>query len=94
MQCHSFRKGKTVPYISNLIAVSGLAWEDGGTEGLTGAVKEPWLVRETRYMAALDPKSEGSLRVTAAYRAHNARDKLLDARRDGLSWGCFRARLD
>lgn len=27
------RKGKAVPYISHLIAVSGLVWEDGGTEG-------------------------------------------------------------
>ena len=26
------RKGKAVPYISHLIAVSGLVWEDGGTE--------------------------------------------------------------
>ena len=83
-----------VPYISLLIDVSGLVWEDGGTRGLTGAVKEPWLVRKTRYMAALDPKSERSLRVTAAYIAHNARDKLLDARRDDLSWESFRARLD
>ena len=29
---HQFRKGKSVPYISHLIAVSGLVWEDGGTE--------------------------------------------------------------
>ena len=89
---HQARKGKRVPYISHLIAVSGLVWEDGGTEdqaiagllhdaiedakqshdsiaqrfgdevagivrdctdtaeGLTGAVKEPWLVRKTRVM--------------------------------------------
>ena len=26
------RKGKPVPYISHLIAVSALVWEDGGTE--------------------------------------------------------------
>ena len=26
------RKGKTVPYISHLISVSALVWEDGGTE--------------------------------------------------------------
>ena len=29
---NQFRKGKPVPYISHLIAVSGLVWEDGGTE--------------------------------------------------------------
>ena len=104
---HQGRNGKSVPYISHLIAVSGLVWEDGGTEdqaiagllhdaiedagqshasiakrfgeevaaivrdctdtaeGLTGAGKEPWLVRKTRYVDALDHKSEGSLRVTA-----------------------------
>ena len=49
---------------------------------------------KTRYMAALDLKSERSLRVTAAYIAHNALDKLLDARRDDLSWESFRHRLD
>ena len=26
------RKGKEVPYISHLISVSALVWEDGGTE--------------------------------------------------------------
>ncbi len=130
------RKGKPVPYISHLIAVSGLVWEDGGSEneaiagllhdsiedagqshasiaerfgeevagivrdctdtaeGLTGAGKEPWLVRKTRYMAALDHKSEGSLRVTAADKAHNARDMVLDARRDPRSWERFNAGID
>ena len=83
-----------MPYISHLIDVSGLVWEDGGTRGLTGAVKEPWLVRKTRYMAALDHKSEGSLRVTAADKAHNARDMVLDARRDAHCWEHFNAGLD
>ena len=27
------RKGKPVPYISHLISVSALVWEDGGNEG-------------------------------------------------------------
>ena len=132
---HQFRKGKSVPYISHLIAVSGLVWEDGGTEDqaiaallhdaiedadqsytsiaerfgqevagivrdctdtteeLTGAAKEPWLVRKSRYMAALDHKSEGSLRVTAADKAHNARDMVIDARRDARSWERFNAGL-
>jgi len=130
------RKGKRVPYISHLIAVSGLVWEDGGTEdqaiagllhdaiedakqshdsiaqrfgnevagivldctdtaeGQTGSGKEPWLVRKTRYVDALEHKSEGSLRVTAADKAHNARDMVLDARRDARSWGRFRSGLD
>ena len=133
---NQFRKGKPVPYISHLIAVSGLVWEDGGTEdqaiaallhdaiedadqsyasiaerfgeevagivrdctdtteGLTGAAKEPWLIRKSRYMASLDHKSEGSLRVTAADKAHNARDMVLDARRDARSWERFNAGLD
>ncbi len=130
------RKGKPVPYISHLIAVSGLVWEDGGTEdqaiagllhdsiedagqshasiaerfgeevaaswwdctdtaeGLTGVGKEPWLVRKTRYVSSLERKSETSLLVTAADKAHNARDQVLDARRDPHSWARFRAGLD
>ncbi len=125
--------GKPVPYISHLIAVSGLVWEDGGseneaiagllhdaiedagqshdsiaqrfgpevagivrdctdtTEGLTGAGKEPWLLRKTSYVAALEHKGEGSLRVTAADKAHNARDMVLDARRDARRWEGFNA---
>jgi (p)ppGpp synthase/HD superfamily hydrolase len=134
-RCQS-RNGKPVPYISHLIAVSGLVWEDGGTEdqaiagplhdaiedagqshtsiaqrfgaevaaivldctdtaeGLTGSGKEPWLLRKTRYVAAFDHKSEGSLRVTAADKAHNARDMVLDARRRADSWDRFKAGLD
>jgi len=131
------RKGKAVPYISHLIAVSGLVWEDGGDEdqaiagllhdaiedadqthasiaerfGLTvadivrdctdtrgpvtpGAEKEPWLLRKTRYVACLEHKSEGSLRVTAADKAHNARDMVLDARGNPSSWERFNAGLE
>ena len=130
------RKGKPVPYISHLIAVSGLVWEDGGgeneaiaallhdaiedagqshdsiaerfgaevaaivrdctdtTEGLSGAGKEPWLLRKTRYLASLEHKGEGSLRVTAADKAHNARDHVLDARRNPRSWERFNAGLE
>ncbi len=137
-QLHRYqrRKGKPVPYISHLIAVSGLVWEDGGTEdqaiagllhdsiedagqshasiaerfgegvasivvdctdtaeGLTGAGKEPWLVRKTRYVASLEHKSKTSLLVTAADKAHNARDMVLDARRDPQGWDRFTAGLD
>ncbi|QPN58949.1 bifunctional (p)ppGpp synthetase/guanosine-3',5'-bis(diphosphate) 3'-pyrophosphohydrolase [Synechococcus sp. CBW1002] len=131
------RKGKGVPYISHLIAVSSLVWEDGGSEneaiagllhdaiedaGQThgsiaerfgeevagivrdctdtqwpvaqGAPKEPWLLRKTRYVAGLEHKSDGSLRVTAADKAHNARDMVLDARLDPHSWERFNAGLD
>jgi (p)ppGpp synthase/HD superfamily hydrolase len=130
------RKGKAVPYISHLIAVSGLVWEDGGTEdqaiaGLLhdaiedagqshssiaerfGVVvadivrdctdtseeapageKEPWLLRKTRYLGALAHKPEHSLLVTAADKAHNARDMVLDARRDPEMWVKFNAGLE
>ena len=130
------RKGKPVPYISHLIAVSGLVWEDGGTEdqaiagllhdaiedagqshasiaerfgqpvadivrdctdtaeGRTGAAKEPWLVRKTRYVASLEHKPIASLLVAAADKAHNAGDMVLDARRDPGSWSKFNAGLD
>ena len=130
------RKGKAVPYISHLIAVSGLVWEDGGTEdqaiaGLLhdaiedagqshssiaerfGVVvadivrdctdtseeapageKEPWLLRKTRYLDALAHKPETSLLVTAADKAHNARDMVLDSRRDPEMWVKFNAGLE
>ncbi len=130
------RKGKPVPYISHLIAVSGLVWEDGGTEaqaiaallhdaiedadqshdsiaerfgeevagivrdctdtaeGLTGAARESWRIRKTRYVASLEHKPLDSLLVTAADKAHNARDMVLDARRDPSSWERFKAGLD
>jgi (p)ppGpp synthase/HD superfamily hydrolase len=32
LHCDQRRNGKAVPYISHLIAVSGLVWEDGSTE--------------------------------------------------------------
>ncbi len=130
------RKGKAVPYISHLIAVSGLVWEDGGdedqaiagllhdaiedagqsqasiaarfgervaaivvdctdtTEGLTGERKEPWLARKTRYVASLEHKPLDSLRVSAADKAHNARDQVLDARREAASWERFSAGIE
>ena len=130
------RKGKAVPYISHLIAVSGLVWEDGGTEdqAIAGLLhdaiedagqshssiaerfgiavadivrdctdnseeapageKEPWLLRKTRYLDALAHKPETSTLVTAADKAHNARDMVLDARRDPAMWLKFNAGLE
>ncbi|CAK6701075.1 HD domain-containing protein [Synechococcus sp. BA-124 BA4] len=63
-------------------------------KGRTGAAKEPWLLRKTRYVASLEHKSETSLLVTAADKAHNASDMVLDGRRDPASWERFRAGLD
>jgi (p)ppGpp synthase/HD superfamily hydrolase len=134
---HQWRKGKPVPYIAHLIAVSGLVWEDGGTEnqaiaGLLhdsiedagqsrdaiaerygdevadivqactdtegavapGGVKEPWIVRKTRYIEKLDSKPPAAFLVTAADKAHNARDMVADTRTDPSVWGKFRAGLD
>ena len=140
------RKGKEVPYISHLIAVSALVWEDCGQKdqpdqehseelaiaallhdtiedcGITqdeiaqrlgervarivadctdtdGAVaaggdKEPWLVRKTRYIEHLRTAPLDSLLVSAADKAHNARDMVLDARRNPLMWSKFNAGLD
>ena len=131
------RKGKSVPYIAHLIAVSGLVWEDGGTEdqaiaGLlhdaiedqeqshasiqqrfgktvadivqactdtdeptaAGATKPPWIERKTTYIEKLEAKPVEAWLVTAADKAHNARDMVLDADRDPGSWDRFRARLD
>jgi (p)ppGpp synthase/HD superfamily hydrolase len=131
------RKAKTVPYISHLIAVSALVWEDGGDEELaiaallhdaiehsgvsqqqiaqrfgervaqvvadctdtsegvaTGGEKEPWLLRKTRYIDHLPHAHRDSLLVSAADKAHNARDMVLDARRDPALWKRFHAGLD
>ena len=129
-------KGKQVPYISHLISVSALVWEDGGNEDQAiaallhdaiedagqshasiaerfgGAVadivrdctdtspaakpgeKEPWLLRKTRYLESLASKPISSLLVTAADKAHNAGDMVLDARRDPAMWSKFNAGLD
>jgi (p)ppGpp synthase/HD superfamily hydrolase len=130
------RKGKAVPYISHLISVSALVWEDGGTEeqaiaallhdaiedagqshasiakrfgeavadivrdctdtsdNATGGEKEPWLLRKIRHIASLEHKPESSLLVTAADKAHNAGDMVLDARRDPAMWSKFNAGLE
>ncbi len=130
------RKGKAVPYISHLISVSALVWEDGGTEEQAIAAllhdaiedagqshasiaerfgetvadivrdctetsdnaplgeKEPWLLRKTRTIASLEHKPEASLLVTAADKAHNAGDMVLDARRDPAIWSKFNAGLE
>ncbi len=131
------RKAKDVPYISHLIAVSALVWEDGGDEQLAiaallhdaiedcgvspqqiaqrfgervaqivadctdtsdavgaGGEKEPWLLRKTRYFAHLPDAHCDSLLVSAADKAHNARDMVLDARRDPGMWSRFNAGLD
>ena len=57
-------------------------------------VKEPWLLRKTRYLASLAGKPLTSLLVTAADKAHNAGDMVLDARRDPGMWRKFNAGLD
>jgi (p)ppGpp synthase/HD superfamily hydrolase len=140
------RKGKPVPYISHLIAVSALVWEDCGqpaqvnperTEDLAiaallhdaiedcsvneaqiaerfgahvaaivadctdtngavakGAKKESWLLRKTRYIKHLQSAPLDSLLVSAADKAHNARDMVLDARRNPTMWGKFNAGLE
>ena len=130
------RKGKQVPYISHLISVSALVWEDGGHEDQAIAAllhdaiedagqshrsianrfgvavadivrdctdtspeakpgeKEPWLLRKTRYIDSLANKPLTSLLVTAADKAHNAGDMVLDARRDPAMWSKFNAGLE
>lgn len=134
---NQFRKGKPVPYISHLISVSALVWEDGGSEeqaiaGLlhdaiedaqqnhgsiaerfgsevadivvactdtedsveAGTPKQPWLLRKTHTIDSLAHKPEAAWLVIAADKAHNARDQMIDARRDPSSWGRFKAGLD
>jgi (p)ppGpp synthase/HD superfamily hydrolase len=137
LHCRQRRKGKSVPYISHLIAVSALIWEDGGDEeqaiagllhdaiedaGVTssriaarfgprfaqivldctdtsGAVeaygeKEPWLLRKTLHIEHLQSVQLDSMLVSAADKAHNSRDMVLDARRDRGMWSKFNAGLE
>ena len=56
--------------------------------------KEPWMLRKTRYLDSLANKPLASLLVTAADKAHNAGDMVLDARRDPAMWNKFNAGLD
>ena len=56
--------------------------------------KEPWLLRKTRYIASLEAKPAESLLVTAAEKAHNAADMVLDSRRDPSMWSKFNAELE
>ena len=59
-----------------------------------GGKKEPWLLRKTRYIEHVQTAPLDSLRVSAADKAHNARDMVLDARRDAGMWDKFNAGLD
>lgn len=59
-----------------------------------GGEKEPWLVRKTRYIDHLQTAQLDSLLVSAADKAHNARDMVLDARRDPAMWSKFNAGLE
>jgi (p)ppGpp synthase/HD superfamily hydrolase len=56
--------------------------------------KEPWLLRKTRTIVSLEHKPKASLLVTAADKAHNAGDMVLDARRDPAMWSQFNAGLE
>ena len=59
-----------------------------------GAPKEPWLLRKSRYIEHLQTVELDSLLVTAADKAHNAIDMVLDARRDPGSWERFNAGIE
>ena len=59
-----------------------------------GGEREPWLLRKTRYIEHVQIAPLDSLRVSAADKAHNARDMVLDARRDAGMWSKFNAGLE
>lgn len=124
---HQRREGKTVPYLSHLIAVSSLVWEDGGDEDqaiaglLHDAIEDAgqshamiserfgptvadlvkdctdpgknqtrspsdWFHWKRLYLESLSHKPVRSLLVTAADKAHNAWDHLLDSQLDPTCW--------
>lgn len=130
------RDGKDVPYLSHVIAVSSLVWEDGGNEDqaiaglLHDAIEDAgqshgsiahrfgspvadivqdctdpgkhdadgnaaaWFRWKRLYLDSLAGKPEASLLVTAADKAHNAWDRLLDSHRDPTCWQRARAGLE
>jgi hypothetical protein len=130
------RDGKDVPYLSHVIAVSSLVWEDGGNEDqaiaglLHDAIEDAgqshgsiahrfgspvadivqdctdpgkhdadgnaaaWFHWKRLYLESLARKPEDSLLVTAADKAHNAWDHLLDSHRDPTCWQRARAGLE
>lgn len=129
------RKGKAIPYISQVISPSVLLWEDGGNadqaiaamlhDGIEDASESHSSIAE-RFDVAVDDmvhdctdtspntqpsektlvaaqiplhhflagKSISLLLVTAADKAHNAREMVLDARRNPAMWRKFNAGLD
>ena len=130
------REGKNVPYLSHVIAVSSLVWEDGGNEDqaiaglLHDAIEDggqthasiahrfggtvadivqdctdpgkreadgnaaAWFRWKRLYLDSLPSKPEASLLVTAADKAHNAWDHLLDSHRDPSYWQRARTGLE
>lgn len=52
-------------------------------------VTDPWTLRKQSFIETLARLSEASLLVTAAEKAHNSRDKLLDAGSDPEGWNRF-----
>ncbi len=125
---HQRRRGKPVPFLSHLLSVSAMVWEDAGDEDqaiaglLHDAIEDagqshasiadrfggrvadivrdctdpgkvpppeqraPWLERKQRFIATLQHLPQDSLLVTAADKAHNCRDRLLDAGLDPERW--------
>ncbi|MCT0211890.1 MAG: phosphohydrolase [Cyanobium sp.] len=57
-------------------------------------VTEPWILRKQRFIETLAQLSEASLLVTSADKAHNSRDKLLDAGSDLDGWNKFSPGFD
>lgn len=125
---HQFRHRTAIPFLSHVISVSALVWEDGGNEdqaiagllhdsiedagqthasimerfGLNvanivsdctdpGKVQgngplDPWSLRKQRFIDTLERLPEASLLVTAADKAHNCRNHLLDSGQDPERW--------
>jgi (p)ppGpp synthase/HD superfamily hydrolase len=76
-------------------AVAGIVRDCTDTsDNAPAGEKEPWLLRKTRYITSLEHKPKASLLVTAADKAHNAGEMVLDARRHPAMWSKFNAGLE
>ena len=100
MELDTFREGfeqvgLAIDAAGVLVVVAGIVRDctDTSPDPAPG-VKEPWLLRKTRHLNSLASKPISSLLVTAADKAHNAGDMVLDARRDPTMWSKFNAGLE
>ncbi|MCP9832793.1 MULTISPECIES: HD domain-containing protein [unclassified Cyanobium] len=72
---------------NSVATIVGDCTDPGKAPGAAAAA--PWMQRKQRFIATLPQLPDASLLVTAADKAHNCRDRFLDAVVDPASWSRF-----